>query len=218
VGFDHSAFIKANTQLTPVPLRPDIKLYLTNDTTKLWQKLQDQNCTADMPLPYWASAWAGGQALARYIFDHPDAVAGKHVLDVATGSGLIAIAAAKAGALIVEANDIDPFANAATALNAAANQADVQIIGGDIVGRDMRCDVVLAGDVAYERDMADTITSWLEQLASKGVTVLIGDPGRAYLTRGKLHSLAHYAVPVSKSLEDSEIKITEVLRFKNEIS
>jgi len=217
VHFGHAAFIETNTQLTPVPLRPDIKLYLTDDTTRLWQRLQDQTGATDMPLPFWASAWAGGQALARYILDHPNVVKGKQVLDFATGSGLVAIAASKAGAVHVAANDIDPFAIAAVALNAAANRADVHMISGDIIGRDTHYDVILAGDIAYERKMADTVTLWLEHLASRGTRVLIGDPGRTYLPRDRLHSLARYDVPVPKSLEDSEIKITHVLRFKGEM-
>jgi predicted nicotinamide N-methyase len=216
--FDHAAFIKANTQLTPVPLRLDIELHLTDDTTKLWQNIQDRTCITDMPLPFWASAWAGGQALARYIFEHPDFVADKRVLDFATGSGLVAIAAAKAGAAFVEANDIDPFAIAAVDLNAAANRAEVHIIGGDLVGRDVNYDIIFAGDVAYERDMSDAVTLWLERLASKGVCVLIGDPGRAYLANSKLHSLARYNVPVLKNLEDNEFKITDVWRFNCDVS
>jgi len=217
MSFDYTAFIKANTQLTSVPLRPDIELYLTEDTIKLWQKAQDQTCAPSLPLPFWASAWAGGQALARYILDHPDFVAGKRVLDFATGSGLVAIAASKAAAASVDANDIDPFAVAAAALNAAANRADVHMVNGNLIGRDVNYDVVFAGDVAYEREMADTITSWLEHLASTGTRVLIGDPGRAYLARDKLHSLSRYDVPVCKNLEDSGIKITDILRFKCEM-
>jgi predicted nicotinamide N-methyase len=211
----YATFITLNTKLIPVPLRPEIQLYLTEDTTDLWQKAQIAFHSADLPLPFWASAWAGGQALARYILDHPDVVAGKRVLDFASGSGLLAIAAAKAGAAHVDANDIDPFAFEAMALNADANQANLHRLSGNIVGCEPNWDVVLAGDISYERDMAACITQWLERLHTKGVHVLIGDPGRTYLPRDKLHSLARYDVPVPKSLEDCEIKATDVWCFKD---
>ncbi len=213
--FDRAAFIKANTHLAAVPLCPDIKLYLADEATALWQKTEDELHALDLPPPYWAFAWAGGQALARYILDNPYLVAGKRVLDLAAGSGLIAIAAVKAGAAYVEANDIDAFAIEAIGLNAAVNGADVRAMAGNIIGCASNWNVVLAGDVSYQRDMAEPISDWLRHLASTGTQVLIGDPGRAYLPRDKLQSLARYEVPVPKSLEDREIKLTEVWSFKD---
>ncbi len=213
--FDRAAFIKTNTHLALVPLRPDIKLHLAEEATGLWQKTQDELHAVNLPLPYWAFAWPGGQALARYIQDHQTLVAGKRVLDLGSGSGLLAIAAAKAGAAHVEANDIDPLAMDAISMNAVANSADIHLLSEDVVGCDQHWDVVLAGDIAYEPGMAERFILWLEQLANKGTRVLIGDPGRTYLPRDRLHSLAHYEVPVSKCLEDCETKMTDVWRFKD---
>jgi predicted nicotinamide N-methyase len=213
--FDRAAFIKTNTHLAPVPLRPDIKLHLAEEATGLWQKTQDELHAINLPLPYWAFAWPGGQALARYILEHQTFVAGKRVLDLGAGSGLVAIAAAKAGAAHVDANDIDPLAVDAISMNAVANHVDINIISDDIVGSDQTWDVVLAGDMSYEQEMAERVTLWLEQQANKGTRVLIGDPGRTYLARDRLHSLAHYEVPVSKALEDCEMKLTHVWRFKD---
>jgi predicted nicotinamide N-methyase len=213
--FDRAAFIKSNTHLALVPLRPDIKLHLAEEATGLWQKTQDELHAVDLPLPYWAFAWPGGQALARYIQDHQTLVAGKHVLDLGSGSGLLAIAASKAGAAHVEASDIDPLAIDAISMNAVANNVDIHLLPEDVVGCDRHWDVVLAGDIAYEPDMAERFILWLEQLAHKGTRVLIGDPSRNYLPREKLHSLARYEVPVSKCLEDCEMKQTDVWRFKD---
>jgi predicted nicotinamide N-methyase len=166
-----------------------------------------------LPPPFWAFAWAGGQALARYLLDRPELVRGRRVLDFASGSGLVAIAAALAGAAEVEASEIDEFAQTAIALNAEANGVHVAVRAGDLVGRDDGWDVALAGDVSYERDMAGAVTDWLHGLARRGATVLIGDPGRAYLARDRLEKLASYAVPVTRELEDSEIKNSGVYRF-----
>jgi len=163
--------------------------------------------------PFWAFAWAGGQALARYVADNPELAAGAHALDFASGSGLVAIAAALAGAARVEASDIDPFAIEAIALNAEANGVEIAGRLGDLVGEDDGWDLVLAGDVSYERDMAAAVTDWLETLARRGARVLIGDPGRAYLARDRLERIAAYAVPVTRELEDSEIKRAGVYRF-----
>ncbi len=215
MSFDRADFIKANTHLVSVPLRPDIKLHLAEEAMGLWQKTKDELHAANHPLPFWAFAWPGGQAVARYLLDHQTIVANKRVLDLGAGSGLLAIAAAKAGAVRVAANDIDPFALDAISMNAAANHADIELISEDIVGTNQNWDVVLAGDICYEPAMAERMSLWLETLAAKGARVLIGDSGRAYLPREKLHSLIKYEVPVSKAIEDSEIKITDVWRFKD---
>jgi predicted nicotinamide N-methyase len=167
-----------------------------------------------VPPPYWAFAWAGGQALARYILDHPETVRGRRVLDFASGSGLIAIAAMKAGAAEVTACDIDPFAIAAIGLNAGANGVSITPLQADIVGQDRGWDTVLAGDIYYERDLAQRVTDWLLALSRRGATVLIGDPGRSYLPKDRLENLAVYEVPVTRTLEDSDIKKSSVWRFR----
>ena len=215
VILDRDAFIRANTRLNAVPHAPEIKLYLADDVTEIWQKTEDDLEKIGLPPPFWAFAWAGGQALARYVLDHSDLVRGKNVLDVAAGSGLVGIAAAMAGAAHVEANEIDDFALSAIAINAGVNEVAVTPRAGDIVGRDEGWDVVLAGDVSYERDMAARMTAWLASLAVRGATVLIGDPGRTYLARERLESIAEYRVPVVNSLEDTEIKRTSVWRFRS---
>ncbi|MFT4098209.1 MAG: 50S ribosomal protein L11 methyltransferase [Rhodoblastus sp.] len=211
---DRAAFIRANTRLLCVPHAPEISLQLADEATALWEKTEEQLGEIGLPPPFWAFAWAGGQALARYILDHPEIVAGRSVLDFASGSGLVAIAAAKAGARRVEGSEIDAFAVAAITINAAAN--DVTVAGrlGDIVDSDDGWEVVLAGDVSYERDMARRVTDWLERLAARGALVLVGDPGRSYLARERLEAVAEYRVPVTRALEDSEIKRTQVWRFQ----
>jgi predicted nicotinamide N-methyase len=210
-----TAFIRANTELMAVPHAPEIKLYLAHEAMDLWQKTEEELSELGLPPPFWAFAWAGGQALARYILDHPEIVAGKRVFDLASGSGLVAIAAAKSGASHVSASEIDDFALAAIALNAAANNVSIHVHAGDMVGTDEGWDVVLAGDVSYERDMAGRITDWLETLHRRGCNVLIGDPGRSYLARDRLTSIAVYQIPVTRTLEDADIKQTSVWRFND---
>jgi len=215
---DRGAFIRANTRLLAVPHAPEISLQLADEATALWEKTEEELGEIGLPPPFWAFAWAGGQALARYILDNPRIIAGRHVLDFASGSGLIAIAAAKAGAETVEGSEIDPFAVEAIAINAQVNGVAVTPRGGDMIGADEGWDVVLAGDVSYERDMAQRVTGWLEQLARRGATVLVGDPGRSYLARGRLEPVAEYRVPVTRALEDSEIKKTHVWRFRRSLT
>ncbi len=207
------AFIRAHTRLLRVPHAPEISLYLADEATALWMKTEEELGEMGLPPPFWAFAWAGGQALARYILDNPAVVRGRRVLDVATGSGLVAIAAARAGATIVEASEIDDFALAAIGLNAAENGVTIAPRAADLVGVDEGWDVVLAGDVSYERDMAARMTDWLEALARRGALVLIGDPGRSYLARDRLSAVAEYRIAVSRDLEDAEIKRTQVWRF-----
>ncbi len=214
VALDRRGFIVAHTSLLPVPHAPEISLHVAQEATELWQKTEDELATIGLPPPFWAFAWAGGQALARYLLDNPAIVRGKRVLDFASGSGLVAIAAAKSGAACVEACDIDAFAAEAIALNAAANGVAVMARLGDLVGRDEGWDVVCAGDVCYEKTMAENVMNWLATLSSQGTRVLIGDPGRSYLPRDRLEPLASYAVPVTRSLEDAEIKTSTVWRLK----
>ena len=208
---DPAGFIRANTRLLPVPHAPEIRLHLADEATDLWQKTEEELGQIGLEPPYWAFAWAGGQALARFILDRPELVRGRSVLDFASGSGLTAIAAAKAGAARVFANDIDDFSVAAIALNAAANGVTLETLALDVIGRN-EWDVVLAGDVCYEREMAAQVTGWLTDLAARGVTVLLGDPGRSYLAKDKLEKLAEYAVPTTRALEDTEIRRTAVWR------
>jgi predicted nicotinamide N-methyase len=211
---DPSAFIRTHTRLLPVPHVPEIRLHVADEATELWHKTEEELGAIGLPPPFWAFAWAGGQALARYILDHPALVAGKRVLDFACGSGVVAIAAAKAGAARTEACDIDAFAIAAVHLNASANEVRIDARRVDAVDTDDGWDVVLAGDICYERDMAARTMAWLERLHARRATVLVGDPGRAYLPRDKLVPVATYRVPVTRSLEDAEIKTAHVWQFR----
>lgn len=211
---DPVAFILAETRLRPVPHAPEIALHVADEATELWQKTEEELGEIGLPPPFWAFAWAGGQALARYILDQPETVHGRRVLDFASGSGLVAIAAMKAGAAEVTACDIDPFAIAAIGVNAQANGVAVTPLTADIVGQDGGWDTVLAGDICYEHDLAARVIEWLFALSSRGATVLIGDPGRSYLPKDRLENLAAYEVPVTRTLEDSDIKKSSVWRFR----
>lgn len=212
-ALDREAFIRAHTRLLPVPYAPELALHVAEEATELWQKTEDELAVIGLPPPFWAFAWAGGQALARYLLDHPEIVAGRRMLDFASGSGLVAIAAAKVGAAPVEACDIDAFAAAAIGINAEANGVAVTARCEDLIGRDEGWDVVCAGDVCYEREMAERVIGWLSGLSARGATVLIGDPGRSYLPRERLEALATYEVPVTRALEDAEIKRSSVWRL-----
>lgn len=207
------SFIRNNTALLAPPHVPEIGLHLADESHALWLKTEEELAEIGLPPPFWAFAWAGGQGLARYILDNPETVAGKRVVDIATGSGLVAIAAAKAGAAQVTANDIDPFCETAVRLNAAANGVTVEFSGTDLVGKDDGWDVVLAGDVFYSKPMAEAFFEWFTGLAAHGAHVLVGDPGRSYLPKDRLHALATYQVPVTRDLEDAEVKKTTVWRL-----
>ncbi|TSJ60573.1 methyltransferase [Starkeya sp. 3C] len=222
---DPHAFIREQTRLIAPPLVPEILLHLAEESLPIWQRTEEELGEIGLPPPYWAFAWAGGQALARHVLDHPEIVRGKRILDFAAGSGLVGIAAGRAGARAVEAADIDRFAHAAIALNATENATrnatvdatpgttcGITVLATDIVGIDGGWDVVLAGDIAYERDLAERVFAWLESLAARGADVWIGDPGRSYLPRERLEKIAEYGVPVSRDLEDTEIKRTSVWR------
>jgi predicted nicotinamide N-methyase len=211
---ERRAFILDHTRLRPVPHAPEIRLHMADEATPLWQKTEEELGQIGLPPPFWAFAWAGGQALARHVLDNRDLVRGKRVLDFASGSGLVAIAAAKAGAAAVEAADIDAFAFSAIALNGPVNGVEgVTIRGGDLVGADDGWDVILAGDICYEKETAERVVSWLSRLAGRGAVVLIGDPGRAYLPKHRLSLLATYEVPTTRDLEDSEVKRSSVWRL-----
>ena len=199
---DPANFVRANTAITAAPLVPEIKLHLASEITPLWHATEASLARAQLPPPYWAFAWAGGQALARHILDHPTLVRGHSVLDFGAGSGLVAIAAAMSGARVTAA-EIDPFAAAAIVLNASLNGVAVAIERADVIGREPApWEIVLAGDMCYERPLAERLTHWLRALAARGVTVLLGDPGRAYLPGGGLEAVGRYDVPTTLELED----------------
>ena len=211
---DLATFVLANTRLVSPPVVPETRLHLADDVIDLWERTQEALDCLSLPPPFWAFAWAGGQALARYLLDHPVEVEGRDVLDLASGSGLVAIAAAMAGATPVTASDVDLFAVAAIALNAEANGVAVagtmeDVLDGDGGG----ADVVLAGDVFYERPMADRVLGFLERARTRGASVLVGDVGRAFLPRERFVEVATYEIPVARTLEDADIKSSMVWRL-----
>lgn len=208
---DLEAFIRANTRLLPVPFVGEIVLYQAAQSLEIWQKTEDDLQREGLPPPFWAFAWAGGQALARHILDNPQLVRGKTVLDLGSGSGLAAIAAALAGAADVLAADIDPFAAAAIEVNAQANNVTVRATIRDFLAEGLpQRDVVLVGDLFYERQLAERTLTHLEDAAQRGGRIRIGDPGRTYFPADRFHAVATYNIPVSVELEDREIKPTSV--------
>ncbi|WP_067338249.1 class I SAM-dependent methyltransferase [Stappia indica] len=210
-AIDPRAFVLANTRIHPVPHAPEIRLHLADEAVALWQKTEDDLGAIGLPPPFWAFAWAGGQALARHILDEPSLVAGRSVYDFATGSGLVAIAAARSGAARVTACDIDRFALAAAGLNMELNQVSFALEGADPLNlAPPDAEVILTGDVFYEKPMADRVLAWADQALARGSRVLVGDPGRAYLPRERIRHLATFDVPVNRSLEDFEVKRSSV--------
>jgi predicted nicotinamide N-methyase len=209
-----AGFIRTQTTLRPVPHVPEIRLHVADEAVPLWRKTEEELDAMGLPPPYWAFAWAGGQALARYVLDHADLVAGKRVLDLAAGSGLVGIAAALAGAAPVIACDIDPFTEQAIMLNAEANGSYLEILVQDLLDRApplaSRYDVILVGDLFYEQTTAERALAFLDRHAAVGTRALVGDPGRAYLPKDRLTKLCEYEVPVTRDLEDYDIKHTAV--------
>lgn len=203
-------FILENTELLSPPHTPELKLHLASELVPIWQKTEEELAAQGVPPPFWAFAWAGGQALSRYVLDHPETVRGKRVLDFASGSGLSAIAAAKAGASHVLATEIDAFAVAAIGLNAQVNEVELTAELLDAVGTDQGWDTVIAGDICYEREMSARVFAWLRGLAGRGALVLIGDPGRNYLPSSHLVEIAVYDVATTRELEDREVRRTKV--------
>ncbi|WP_117195007.1 class I SAM-dependent methyltransferase [Rhizobium terrae] len=210
---DPRTFILQNTDIMRPPHVPEIRLHLASEAHDLWLKTEEDLEEIGLPPPFWAFAWAGGQGLARYILDNPDVVAGRRVLDFASGSGLVAIAAGLAGAVEVLAADIDPWAASAIALNAAENGVTIRSTAENQIGKAVEADVILAGDVFYDREFAGALIPWFTRLAGEGKLVLVGDPGRSYCPKARLEQLAVYEVPVTRALEDSEVKKTTVWRF-----
>lgn len=204
---DRASFIIANTQLLSPPLVPEIRLHLAEESLPIWRKTEEELGEMGLPPPYWAFAWAGGQALARYILDHPGELAGKRVLDIGAGSGIAAIAAAKVGASQVAAADIDPLAVAAMDLNAAANDVAISATTDDWLSLDApQGDIILVGDLFYERELAERVMAFIRRKAAGGSRVLVGDPRRNYFPKDAFAAMAHYDVPVTRELEDAEIK------------
>ena len=205
------AFILANTRLQAPPHTPELRLHLADEVTPIWRMTEEELGAIGLPPPFWAFAWAGGQALARYILDQPETVAGLGVVDFATGSGIVAIAAAKAGAASVLAADIDPFCAAAVALNAEANGVRLGFTDADLLdAAPPAVELILAADICYEQPLADRVMAWLGAARAAGARVLIGDPGRSYFPRSGLVQLAEYRVPTTRELEDVEVKRTAV--------
>tara|TARA_R110000744_G_scaffold36034_2_gene83114 strand:- start:7932 stop:8630 length:699 start_codon:yes stop_codon:yes gene_type:complete len=211
---DPVAFLRAHTALLAPPLVPEIQLHLAIETAPIWQQSEEALGAMGLPPPFWAFAWAGGQALARYCLDNRHLLAGQLVLDFAAGGAVSGIAAAKAGAASVLACELDPFAIAAIKANSAANSAVLETRLGDLVGTDEGWDIVLAGDVFYEDALAQRIGAWLQELAQRGALVLIGDPGRAFLPRERLELLAGYSVELTRDLEDRELRYAKVWKFR----
>lgn len=209
-------FIRTNTKLLSPPLVPEIRLHLAEESLPIWQKTEDELGEFNVPPPYWAFAWAGGQALARYLLDNPAMIAGRNVLDLGAGSGLQAIAAARAGAKDVLAADIDALALAACHLNFELNDVHARTTAEDLLAAPLQrdFDAILVGDLFYERQLAEKVLALIERAVERNCVVLIGDPQRNYFPKGRFEAIASYEVPVTRELEDVEIKRTSVWRAK----
>jgi predicted nicotinamide N-methyase len=205
-------FIVANTRLQAPPHVPELTLHLADEITPIWKLTEEALAEIGLPPPFWAFAWAGGQALARYLLDNPALVAGRRVIDFASGSGIVAIAAQRAGAKDVLAADIDPFCGAAIALNAEVNEVTLAFTDQNLLDAapPAWADVILAGDICYEKPLAERVMAWLAVARAQGATVLIGDPGRSYFPKSGLTKLAEYQVPTTRELEDFAVKRTAV--------
>ena len=205
------AFILENTRIQPPPHTPELSLHRADEVTPIWRLTEEALAEIGLPPPFWAFAWAGGQALARYVLDHPDEVAGKRVVDFSSGSGIVGIAAMRAGAGHVLATDIDPFCGAALAVNGELNGVRIDFTDQNLLDAPPPdVDVILAGDICYEKPLATQVMDWLAAAHVRGTRVLIGDPGRSYFPRVGLEKLAEYEVPTTRELEDREVKKTAV--------
>ncbi|MGH6980840.1 MAG: class I SAM-dependent methyltransferase [Stellaceae bacterium] len=209
-----SAFIRANTAIASPPLVPELRLHLAGDVTALWQMTERDLERQGLPPPYWAFAWPGGQALARYLLDHPETARGKRVWDIGAGGGVSAIAALKAGAAAATAFEIDPFALAAIELNGALNDVKPRADSRDVLAAPFagEADLILIGDMCYERPLAERLLAWL-RIAAWRADILLADPGRAYLPKAGLELVISYAVPTSLDLEDRVNRDTAVYRL-----
>lgn len=212
-------FILEQTVVQHAPLVPEVALHLAHESRPIWSRPHEILDRSDIPDPFWAFAWAGGQAISRALLDNTELVRGRRVLDFASGCGIAAIAAMKAGAEHVIASEIDPVAVEAISLNAALNEVPVETSLADVIGRDdPGADVVVAGDVFYDRQLAARLVGWFASLAARGTLVLIGDPQRSYFPRKGLEPLAEYGVPVLRALEDREVRKTSVYRALPELA
>jgi predicted nicotinamide N-methyase len=201
------AFVLHHTQLRPVPGLEEIRLHLADEVLPLWHAVEIETNDPDAPLPYWAFAWAGGLAIGRYLREHPEAVAGRRIFDIASGSGLCAMAALQAGAAEATGADIDVFAAAAIELNARAGGRRVAVVRRDVLGEEPPdVDVILAGDCWYDASLAGRVLPWLRLARDRGIDVLVGAPGRRYLPTDELVELASYEVRTTTELEDLELK------------
>jgi predicted nicotinamide N-methyase len=209
---DPIPFIRANTELLSPPLVPELVLHLATEIVPIWKATEDELQSMGVSPPFWAFAWAGGQALARYVLDNPKTVRGKDVLDFGAGSGIAGLAAAKAGAKRALCADIDPFAVASMGMNAQANGLSIQATAEDLLGVDRGWDTVLIADMCYERDLAARVDAWMKTMVRRGALVLVGDPKRNYFPGEGLVRVASYQVKTSRELEDREIRDTGVYR------
>ncbi|HET9161233.1 MAG TPA: methyltransferase [Caulobacteraceae bacterium] len=211
---DRAQFIRDNTRLQAPPHAPELFLHLADEITPIWRQTEEELGQIGLPPPFWAFAWAGGQALARYLLDHREICAGKRVLDFASGSGIVAIAAALAGASYVLANDIDVFCGAALEANAAANGVQVDFTADNLLDAPPPAfDLICAGDICYEKPLAERVLAWLQAAREAGAKILVGDPGRTYFPRDRLVKLAEYQVTTTRELEDMEVKKTGVWAY-----
>ncbi len=207
-------FVTENTVPAQAPLVPEITLHLASEVTPLWHATEETMAQNGLPPPYWAFAWPGGQTFARLLLDRPELARGRTVLDFASGCGIAAIAAAKSGAKRIVATEIDSFAVAALNLNAELNGVAFEIMEGDILAEPpAKWDLILAGDVCYERPMAERTLAWLDKAVAQGPEVLIADPGRAYLPKSGLTEIARHDVPTSLDLENRKIMTTVIYRY-----
>jgi predicted nicotinamide N-methyase len=206
------AFILANTRLQSPPHTPELSLHLADEITPIWRMTEEALEELGLPPPFWAFAWAGGQALARYIIDNPDEISGKRVIDFASGSGIVGLAAARSGAARVLAADIDGFCQAAISLNGEANGLAIEFTDQDLLDHPAPAwaEVILAADICYEKPLAERVMAWLADAKAGGARVLIGDPGRSYFPRHGLAKLAEYQVKTTREIEDMEVKKTAV--------
>ena len=209
------AFVLRHTRLRPVPGLEEVRLHLADDVYPLWHAVQVETGDPDTALPYWAFAWGGGLALGRYLREHPGVVAGRRVFDLASGSGLCAIAAMRAGAVVATGVDIDELAAAAIGLNARANQCRVGVLRRDVLDDEPPdADVILAGDCWYEARLAERVLPWLRRAQARGIDVLVGDPGRRYLPADELEELACFEVRTTTDLEDMDRKVARVYALR----
>lgn len=215
IADDHArSLVLSRTRPMRPPAVPELELLLADDMDTAWQSLQTELDDATLPPPFWAFAWLGGQALARHVLDVPAEVAGRRVLDLATGSGLCALAALRAGASQVTAVDVDPVAVQAARLNADRNGLPLAVELADVLDdHPPAVEVVLAGDVFYDAAMAARVLPWLQGVARSGVRVLLGDPGRHYLPRALLRELGVYEIPTTRALEGVVVRTTRVYTF-----